>query len=172
VSTIDFLLTQTSDAVAKFRDLKKDNPEGQGYIWLEAAASSALRKCENYHKLMDDSAAYCAAEVLQLGRKWNWVRKKWHNDPNKRRRLDSSKRAVQELWEEEYRGKFSAQELPTPDSQPGQANVRDRPSRQPNDNFNLLANYRKAGDDDITAGDTFQEYLARGPKPGRTVRHQ
>ena len=71
LSTIDFLLVQTSNAVEKFRDLRKENPGCQEYAWLEAAASSALKKCDHYHKLIDGSAAYYAAEVLQPGRKWS-----------------------------------------------------------------------------------------------------
>ena len=111
--TIDFLLSKTWDACCEFEELKKQNPRCQEFVWLETAAKSAWTKCEEYYKRADESAAYYAAEVLQPSRKWSWFNQEWLGNDEKRPWIDTVQKAVQQLWEEEYKGKFGA---PRPES--------------------------------------------------------
>jgi hypothetical protein len=105
-STLDFIFSRTWDAECEFGNLKEANPDRNEYIWLEAAAHCAWLKGEQYYKRTDESAAYYAAEVLQPNRKWSWFHEHWMDDPEKRPWLDTVKSGVQELWKEEYKGKF------------------------------------------------------------------
>ena len=162
LTSIDFVLTKTSEAVSKFRELRQENRKCPEYTWLEAAATSALQKCEHYHNLVDDSAAYYAAEVLQPTRKWTWLEQKWELDPEKEFRLDSAKEAVQVLWEEEYKGKINVPQLTTVPSRPRQ---RDQAARCLDDEFGSLAEYRKVSSEPFTAHrDPFEAYIYSGPE--------
>ena len=105
-STLDFIFAKTWDSVCEFRRLDEENPRHPEYAFLAAAANSAWLKCEQYYKRADDSAAYYAAEVLQPSRKWTWLHQEWAEDVEKEPWLAVAKNAVQQLWEEEYKGKF------------------------------------------------------------------
>jgi hypothetical protein len=154
-STMEYIFAKTWDAVVEFRGLKRENPRCSEYVCLEAAANSAWLKCEQYYMRADESAAYYAAEVLQPSRKWNWLRQQWEDDEEKRPWLDAAKKAVQELWEQEYKGKFGAPKSATqPVTRP----------QGPNEEFGSLSEYRKIKTLKPTTSDPYQAYIDRDPE--------
>ena len=140
--TLDFIFSSTWNALCHFRDLKEENPGCPEYVWLEGAAKSAWKKCEQYYKRADESAAYYAAEILQPSRKWVWLHTQWDNDPEKRPWLNVAQKSVEQLWNEEYKGKFNSKDhgkLTT------RLSIVHRP-RHPNDEFGSLSEHRKIKD--------------------------
>jgi hypothetical protein len=69
---------------------------------------------EQYYNLADASLAYYAAIALHPNHKWHWFNKKWKNDSMKSSWLEGgntgktgTKAIVRQLWEGEYKGKFT-----------------------------------------------------------------
>jgi hypothetical protein len=62
--------------------------------------NSGWKKLHKYYQLSDESHAYVTALVLNPRRKWQWLEKKWSDQPEW---LKDAKRKVQRLWELEYR---------------------------------------------------------------------
>ena len=157
-STLDFVFARTWDAVCHFQELREESPNLPEYAWLESAANSAWLKCEQYYKRADESPAYYAADVLQPSRKWTWFCQQWSDDSTKKTWLDMAKKAVQQLWKEEYKGKFDTQkEIVTLVSRP----------KRPNDEFASLSAHRKVKNIESlqpTSIDTLRTYLERDPE--------
>jgi hAT family C-terminal dimerisation region len=156
-STLDFVFSKTWDTLCHFQELRSKNPDSPEYAWLEGAANSAWLKCEQYYQRADESPVYYAAEVLQPSRKWVWLHEQWASDPSKRTWLETAKKAVQQLWKEEYKGKFDAQEAITLASHP----------KHPNDEFGSLSEHRKVknlGSSRPTNIDPLQTYIERDPE--------
>jgi hypothetical protein len=151
--TLDFIFSKSWDALCEIRDLKRQNPRCPEYSWLETTANSAWLKCEEYYKRADESAAYYAAEVLQPRRKWSWFRQEWLGDDEKRPWIDTAQKAVQQLWEEEYKGKFGAPEL----------TLVSRP-RHPNDEFGAFSEHRRIRTVTPTSSDSYQSYISCDPE--------
>jgi hAT family C-terminal dimerisation region len=149
---LDFIFSETSEALGSYKDMKSRNPHCEEYVWLEAAASGAWDKCKQYYNLADDSAAYYAAEVLQPDRKWGWqICQQWGDDPQKRSWLEKTQKAVREFWEE-YKGKFSTPATAT--SQPS------RP-RHPDDEFGALSEHFKIRTARPIVNDAYTAYIDR-----------
>jgi hAT family C-terminal dimerisation region len=153
-STLDFIFAKTWDSVCEFRRLDEENPRHPEYAFLAAAANSAWLKCEQYYKRADDSAAYYAAEVLQPSRKWTWLYQEWAEDVEKEPWLAVAKNAVQQLWEEEYKGKFGVPQGITLVSRP----------RKPDDEFGSLSEHRKIRAIKPPANDAYQSFIERDPE--------
>ena len=153
-STLDFIFAKTWDSVCEFRRLDEENPRHPEYAFLAAAANSAWLKCEQYYKRADDSAAYYAAEVLQPSRKWTWLHQEWAEDIEKEPWLAVAKNAVQQLWEEEYKGKFGVPQGTTLVSRP----------RNPDDEFGSLSEHRKIRAIKPPANDAYQSFIERDPE--------
>ena len=96
-----------------------------------------------------------AAEVLQPSRKWSWLHQQWVDDAQKRLWLDTAQKTVQQLWEEEYKGKFGAPQSATP--------LVSRP-RHPNDEFGSLSEHRRIKAVKPTTSDPYQSYVDRDPE--------
>jgi hAT family protein len=154
-STMDYLLSKTWDAVCEFRRLETENPHQPEYTFLAAAANNAWLKCEQYYKRADETAAYYAAEVLQPSRKWSWLHQEWADDTVKGPWLAAAKNAVQQFWEEEYRGKFATPQLGT--------SLVSRP-RHPDDEFGSLSEHRRIKAAKPPASDTYQSFIDRDPE--------
>ena len=165
--TLDFLFSRNWDTLCHFRKLKEDNPDRPEYTWLEAAANSAWLKCEQYYQRADESAAYYAGEVLQPNRKWAWLHQEWSKDPEKQPWLHTVKKAVQQLWNEEYKGKSNPsstqKETNTLVSRPKHS---DRQSESDNE-FALLSQHWKIKNIESlnpTNIDAFRTYIERDPE--------
>ena len=151
--TLDFIFSRTWNALCEFQDLKRQNPRCSEYAWLETAANSAWLKCEEYYKHADESAAYYAAEVLQPSRKWSWFYQEWLGNDEKRPWIDTVQKAVQQLWEEEYKGKFGTPEL----------TLVSRP-RRPNDEYGAFSEHRRIRTVAPISGDSYQAYVGCDPE--------
>lgn len=151
--TLDYVFSRTWDFYCNFRDLRIEYPDLPEYEWLEGAAYSAWLKCEKYYRQADESPVYYAADVLQPHRKWGWYNEEWTGNDEKEPWLKEAKTAVQQLWEEEYKGKFSTQkETITLVSRP----------KRPDDEFAALSEHRRIKNtvsSKPTNIDAFQTYL-------------
>ena len=73
----------------------------------------------DYYKKADESAAYYAASILDPTYKWSWFEERWGNDKDKKFWLEGGKKQtgvkglVKELWEEEYKNKYSGNLVPS-----------------------------------------------------------
>lgn len=156
ISTIDFLFCRTQEAHRQFQDLKEGNPDNPAYAWLEAAAKCALDKCRSYYDL-SGSAAYYAAEVLQPSRKWTWLRQELFSDAEKRHHYENATKAVRQLWEDEYKGKFGAAQSSELPSQPGNTSVSQRRRAR-------LSQHQKIRIGEPILIDSYQSYIDSDPE--------
>ncbi|KAK8912270.1 putative AC transposase [Metarhizium anisopliae] len=117
--TLDWLLNEIQVAKHKFEELHQDSlrkkrrgaHEAEEFAWLAAAAEVSWRKCEEYFNKADDTAAYYAAISLNPTLKHEWYNKAWSGHDEKRPWIVSASTAVQELWLDEYKGKYSVKQL-------------------------------------------------------------
>lgn len=128
--TLDCLLREISDTKDHFDAAQKEqvvHDDGFSWTYLKACADASWAKCEEYYtnnqlnwrvrypEDTDLSPAYYAAQVLDPYRKWSWLKQQWvinsdHGEEegeNKKEWFENAQRAVKELWEEEYKGKYS-----------------------------------------------------------------
>ena len=123
--TLDWLLDQLSSTSVKFGELAKSyrsRPAGKHYSYLGACADVAWQKADKYMKLVDETAAYYAAVVMDPTLKKDWFEQQWRDHPDKSSWIAIAEHKLEELWREQYKGKFSTlsavQADPTP--QPAQ----------------------------------------------------
>ena len=156
--TLDYLFDSVGQSQNEFDELASENPESEEYTFLQAGAAAAWLKTEEYYKKADESAAYYAASVLNPAVKWVWFEEHWGNDPIKKAWLNGDRRdrrdtagrktgvkgMVQELWEEEYKGKYSPDSLTLADSDEHSRTGKDssRP-RHPDDQFGGLHRHKQ-----------------------------
>jgi hypothetical protein len=101
----------------------------------------------DYYKKADESAAYYAASVLDPAFKWSWFEDHWGNDKAKKIWLEGNPRKneigvkglVRELWEDEYKGKYSSHSAAAVDSQGNDSSQ----SRNPDDLFGGLHRHKQ-----------------------------
>jgi hAT family C-terminal dimerisation region len=151
---MEFIHSIVSNFVSEAKDLKVKEPGNQKYPWLEAAAEGALEKCKKYYKLADDSPAYYAAEILQPHRKWNWLHQRWSDNDKTEPWLTTAKKAVQELWEEEYKGKYRTVQLST----------RPRQKAHSRPDFSDISQFMVLEKIETPTGDSYQNYIERDPE--------
>jgi hypothetical protein len=68
------------------------------------------KKLQKYYELSDESHAYVTALILHPRRKWQWLEKKWLDQP---KWLIDAKRKVQSVWETEYKPTMSMPDIST-----------------------------------------------------------
>ena len=153
---MEFIYVKVSSFVQEAKELQAEEPGDPKYPWLEAAVEGALAKCKHYYTLADDSPAYYAADILRPHRKWNWLHKRWSGSDTTEPWLANAKDAVQELWEEEYKGKYRTTHL-----SPRQRHRR-QDSLEPD--FSDISLFMELEAVDPTAGDPYQAYIERDPE--------
>jgi hypothetical protein len=114
--TLDYVLDSIDASKNHFGKLADENPGSEEYTFLQAGAAASWAKVEEYYGKADASAAYYAANVLDPTNKWAWFEHQWENHPQKKVWLEGDRKKkststgvkglVQELWEEEYKGKY------------------------------------------------------------------
>ena len=99
----------------KFEELYEDtrrrrrgSRDADDFAWLAAAAEVSWRKCEEYFRKVDDTAAYYAAISLNPTLKNEWYKQAWLDHYEKRDWINTAIDAVKGLWLEEYRGRYSS----------------------------------------------------------------
>ena len=161
---MDWLLDCTWDAQIDFKEHHMQYRDHNEYAYLEAAACASWEKCEEYYKLADDSAAYYAAQVLLPDKKWWWFHQRFDNNKDKKHWLtgnpkDTEDRGIQglveDLWLEEYKGKYT-----TPTS--------DKPSSPiiftSGETFGGLKNHEQLKSIPLSRSDAYQTYIKSDPE--------
>ena len=133
--TLDCLLREISDTKDHFDDAYEQqltHDDGFSWNYLKACADASWAKCEEYYtnkqlnwrarypEDLDLPPAYYAAHILDPFRKWTWLKQQWvicsdqgnGNGENKKEWFQDAQRAVKNLWEEEYKGKYSIEVSP------------------------------------------------------------
>jgi hypothetical protein len=146
---MEFVYSKVSSFVSETRELKEKEPR-KPKVPLEGA----LEKCKKYYKLADDSPAYYAAEVLQPHRKWHWLHQRWGGSDKIEPWLTTAKKAVQEFWEDGYKGKYGKSQLST------------RPGHQAHSrrDFDDISQFMELEQVETPAGDSYQNYIERDPE--------
>ena len=117
---MDQLLNCTQDAQVDFKEHRIEYSDHDEYTYLKVAACASQEKYKKYYNLADKSAAYYAAQVLLPDKKWWWFYQQFNQNKNKKHQLASNPKnpnnrgiqgLVEDLWLEEYKGKYST---PTP----------------------------------------------------------
>ena len=113
--TLDWLLNEICASRQKFEELYEDtrrrrrgSRDADDFAWLAAAAEVSWRKCEEYFRKVDDTAAYYAAISLNPTLKNEWYKQAWLDHYEKRDWINTAIDAVKGLWLEEYRGRYSS----------------------------------------------------------------
>jgi hAT family C-terminal dimerisation region len=114
-----WLLNEIDLARQKFEELhhdakrhrRRNNQEADDYAWLAAAAEVSWNKCWEYFEKADQTAAYYTAISLDPTLKHEWYKQHWSDDEKKQDWIISATNAVKELWLEEYKGKYSGNQL-------------------------------------------------------------
>jgi hAT family C-terminal dimerisation region len=158
--TLDYVLDSISKTKSKFEMLADEMPESDEYVFLQAAAAAACEKTEDYYGKVDESAAYYAASVLNPALKWSWFEDRWGNDRVKRTWLEGNpgkkrigvKGLVQELWEEEYKGKYGVKSPTNKESS--------QPSKRQDDRFGALHRHKQIGHRPKTSSDRYLAFIS------------
>jgi len=148
-----YIYTKVSSFVVEAKELREEEPENLRYPWLETAAEGALEKCKKYYKLADESPAYYAAEILQPHRKWHWLHLRWGGKSETEPWITTTKKAVQELWEDEYKGKYRK----------AQPSSELRHQAHSSRLFDDISQFMELGQVATPAGDQYQNYIERDP---------
>ena len=157
---LDYVLDSIGKTKSEFETLADEIPESDEYFFLQTAAAAAWEKTADYYRKVDDSAAYYAASVLNPAVKWSWFEERWGNDRVKRTWLEGNpakkrtgvKGLVQELWEEEYKGKYGL-ESPT-DKMPSQ------PKKRQDDCFGGLHRHKQVGHRPKMSSDRYLAFVS------------
>jgi hypothetical protein len=164
---LDYVLDSIGKSKNEFKELAEENPELEEYAILQAASAAAWLKTVAYYKKADDSAAYYAASVLDPTFKWSWFEEHWGNDKDKKFWLEGNpakkeigvKGLVQELWEEEYKGKYSANSAPAVDSNSCQ--TKDSSGlKNPDDPFGGLHKHKQIGPKSRVSSDLYRAFIS------------
>jgi len=147
-----------------FSKLKEQYPEQEEFQILYAAAASSWTKLEEYYNMANESAAYYAANVLRPGEKWKFFYKKWKGDAEKMEWLEGDgkrqyniRQLVQDLWEEEYKGKYLSPTSSKPDDsqKPGKGLQYDTFG-----GLRMFENIDESDDDDVDDIDHYTAYCS------------
>lgn len=165
--TLDYVLKSTGESENDFQELANENPGSEEYVFLQTGAGAARLKVEDYYRKADDSAAYYAASVLHPGSKWSWFEGHWSDDPARRSWLEGGrgkrdtgvKGLVQELWEEEYKGKYGAAPAVI------EPTARDPPqSKNPDDRFGGLHRHKRLRPQSKVSSDHYRAFITTDPE--------
>lgn len=124
------MLRELSETVDQYDKLSLENDENYAWDYLKCCAKAAWDKCELYYSNkqlnwrtkypgdVDLPPAYYASHVLDPYRKWQWFYQEWvqssdREDLEKNDWFQNAQKAVKELWEEEYLGRYPV-EVPPP----------------------------------------------------------
>lgn len=194
--TLDFILDSTDASKNKFGDLADENPGSDEYTFLQAGAAAAWVKAEEYYAKCDESAAYYAANILHPKTKWTWFEQRWGDHPIKKAWLEGEpkknprsnsksksnsnsnsnsnsdansngvKGLVRELWEEEYKGKYSPDPSTLTDSNKTSDIGNAPPQRKnPDDPFEALHRHKQVrAKPKGTSSDLYTAYVSMEPE--------
>jgi len=178
-SGLDYILDRIDQSNNEFEKLAEDNPESEEYAFLQAGAAAAWVKTEEYYCKADDSAAYYAASVLDPVFKWEWFEERWGNHRFKKVWLEGGpaknkigvKGLVRELWEEEYKGKYSPDSPPPTDSNKDPRTEKD-PSqpKNPEDRFGGLHRHKqlRAKPSGVSSSDHYRAFISTECEDNKT----
>src|SRR5271154_1051598 len=160
--TLDYVLDCIDGSKNEFETLAGENPGSDEYVFLQAASAAAWLKTEDYYKKADESAAYYAASVLNPAFKWSWFEDRWGKDEVKKIWLEGHpatneigvKGLVQELWEEEYKGKYGSNSAPLTDSNPRTG------KNFPDDRFSGLHKHKQLGPRPRVSSDRYVAFIS------------
>ena len=112
--TLHWLLDETNktkDQLQAEAKLNRRKEQKEVFTYLADCAEQAWLKCQKYYNAKDDSAAYYAAILLNPTLKWKWLERLWkdNKEAQKGKWLQTVKMKVNQLWKEEYCGKYTTQ---------------------------------------------------------------
>lgn len=173
--TLDYVLDSIDGSKNEFEALAGENPESEEYAFLQAAAAAAWLKTEEYYGKVDESAAYYAASILNPAFKWSWFEERWENNKVKKVWLEGDlaknkigvKGLVQELWEEEYKGKYGLNSASSTDSNSRAEKDCPQP-KNPEDRFGGLHRHKQLGAKPRASSDRYRAFISTGREDNET----
>lgn len=100
--TLEYLLNAVDSTKQTYASMNMEHPCDE-YLYLSAAAEASWNHVEKYYKLIDESPAYYAAQILDPHNKWAWLTQEWGGSTTKAPWLAAGKEKVRTLWMEDYK---------------------------------------------------------------------